>query len=62
MSKTLGRCCGWEVMSGYKSEHAGEGGFVGAGGCDDWMHDFGSMYLLRSSFVQRKIQGLDFAS
>ena len=33
-----------EVMSGYKSEHAGEGGFVGAGGCDDWMHDFGSMY------------------
>ena len=33
-----------EVMSGYKSEHAGEGGFVGAGGCDDWMHDFGNMY------------------
>ena len=33
-----------EVMSEYKSQHAGEGGFVGAGGCDDWMHDFGSMY------------------
>jgi len=28
----------------YKSQHAGEGGFIGAGGCDDWMHDVGKMY------------------
>jgi len=27
----------------YVSEHAGLGHFIGAGGCDDWMHDLGHM-------------------
>eukprot|EP00939_MAST-03C_sp_MAST-3C-sp1_P001773 g1773.t1 len=38
----------------YESRHAGEGNFVGAGGCDDWLHDVAEM---RSFTVELRDDG-----
>lgn len=39
-AKTMSELYGKE----YSSRHAGEGNFIGAGGCDDWLHEKGSMH------------------
>ena len=41
--KRVGDAAAAAMGSGYVSTHAGEGNFIGAGGCDDWMHEIGTM-------------------